>query len=552
MLDNLHITNLGVIADADIQFTAGLNVLSGETGAGKTLILTSIDLLCGGKANPDRVRQGAQGAEVAATYTVDPAGAVAAILADAGGELDEDALYLLRKVPVHGRSSAHAGGRSVPAGVLRNIGGAVVSVHGQSDQVRLQNPVVQRQILDNAGGNELVKTRTAYQEAFTNWKNAQKELSKWRAEADKREIEIEMLQRGLAEIDELDPHEGEDDDLRTRIEILTNAANLREDLGIAGGALAADSGALELIETAAAHLGKAAIYVGEMGELETQLRALAEQIREISESLRAYMEDFVGEREELERAHARLAAYREALRNKASSARELIEWASNARARLEQIGGGSEREEELHQQVTACETELKKCATALTQKRQKAAAALSQTATEELRKLAMPEAKLSVDITPAGVFKETGADEVSMTLRAHPLAKEVKLGEGASGGELSRIMLALELATAAPGPTLIFDEIDAGIGGETAGAIGQRLAALAQNRQIIVVTHLAQVAAWAQNHLVVTKEKATASVKKVEGENRITEIARLLSGRTDSKSARKHATELIEAANMRQ
>ena len=553
MLEELSIENLGVISKAVVSFASGLTVITGETGAGKTMVLTSLGLLTGAKPDAGKVRAGSERAHVEGLFAIESDGAVQDLVLGAGGEVEEGAVLLSRTVPAKGRSRAFAGGHSVPAGILRQAGEFLVAVHGQTEQLKLRSAAAQRARVDLAGGEKLGTALAAYHSSFGRYRRACAKLEDWRTSARTRQVEIEVLRSGIEQIDELAPKPNEDEQLRSQIERLTNVEDLREATAGAASYLNAEGGIVDSVGAIIEALQKATRYDPALTNqlqvasgIEADLQALARTISDYLESLQA-------DPNELERMHERLAKITEVGRGRAASASGLLSWRKEASQRLSEIDGGSEREQELEAEVQACFAEADKLAKELTRLRKRSASALASAATRELKELAMPNAQIVVEVRPLAELGENGQDEVAIRLKPHPSMPAVDLGEGASGGELSRIMLALELSTLGRGgqsPVMVFDEVDAGIGGQAATSVGLRLARLAQNRQVIVVTHLAQVAAFGQTHIVVEKSGANAAVRQVEGEERVLELARMLSGHTDSKSARVHAAELLNGSHV--
>lgn len=565
MIEELTIRNLGVISEATLPFGPGFTVLTGETGAGKTMVVTALGLLLGERSDSGALRRGGDSAVVEGHWVVDSGGPVAERVIDAGGELDpagegRSSLVLGRSVSAEGRSRATVGGRSTPVGVLGEIGEQLVVVHGQSDQVRLRSATAQRDALDRFAGAELAGVLAEYQSAFRAWERAQRELDVLIAEGDRREREAAELREAIEEIEQLAPKRGEDVELSERAERLRNLEDLRL---AAAGALEAvsaqltDDGAdvVGLLEGARRQLERVASHDPAVPPLVEAVAAALYTATDAASQLSSYLggldADGAAELESIEERRASLSAL---VRKHGTSLDEVIDLLDVGSARLLELDNDSTRIETLRGEVEAGLANVTRLGDELTRIRSAAAEALSARVTGELAALAMPDAVVSVSVEPGEDYGLYGRDQVSFRLRPHPGAEFRPLGRGASGGELSRIMLAIEVVIAAsdPVPTFIFDEVDAGVGGASAIEIGKRLARLAASAQVIVVTHLPQVAAFATNHLRVLKssdgEFTASSVHRLSDEERAGELARMLSGLADSESGLTHARELLDTA----
>ena len=568
MIEEIAITDLGVIESAPIQLDPGLTVITGETGAGKTMVLTGLSLLLGGKADPGSVRPGCERATVEGTFVPPAAHPALERATEAGAILDDGALLVVRTVAVQGRSRAHLGGRSVPQGLLAEVGADLITVHGQSDQLRLRSPAQQRRALDGFAGGEHLAALRRYTEAHAARQAAESELAGWEADSRAREEELDRLTRALEAIDALDPQRGEDSDLRTEAERLGNVEDLRLAAGTARDAIggiedpAAPEGALALIDHARRTLAPATEHDQALAEWTERLDAVSYQLSDLLTEIGSYLTGLEADPDRLEHVHQRRAALAELIRAHTDSGTlsDLLEFAARARTRVGELTAPGAGRDALTARLAELQETERSLAEQVTAGRVRAAAAMTEAVDGELRGLAMPGASLTVQTTPLAELGPWGAEEVQLLLSPHPGAPARPLGKGASGGELSRVMLALEVALArqqaetddVPLPTFVFDEVDAGVGGRAAVEVGRRLAELAQRTQVIVVTHLPQVAAFADRHLVVTKstgeggDAVTASdIRAVTGPDRETELARMLSGDPDSATARQHAAELL-------
>lgn len=571
MIEEIRIRNLGVITEATLPLGAGLSVVTGETGAGKTMVVTALGLLLGARADAGAVRTGAPSAVAEAIVRLAPGSPVLARAAEAGAEVEEfdgaAELMLARTVNADGRSRAHVGGRSAPVGVLAELGEQLVAVHGQSDQLRLKSQAAQREALDKFAGPALAQALAAYQGSYHRWRDASGELEALRTAARERLREAESLQLALEEIDGVDPQPGEDEALKAEALKLANVEQLRAAATLAHQALVAEedygesSDAVTLVDAARRGLEQASDEDPELGKAAERLAEVGYVLADVAHELASYAASLdtegPGRLEEVESRRADLAKL---VRKYAPSIDEVIEWSVVSRQRLDELTDDSSRIERLEAEIGELTERLKEQSAAVTSLRREAAGELAARVGEELSALAMASAQLTIEIEQAELSTH-GADSIAFLLKPHPGAAPRPLGKGASGGELSRVMLAIEVVLAAvdPVPTFVFDEVDSGVGGKAAVEIGRRLAMLAKYVQVIVVTHLPQVAAFAGQHIRVFKTSAPAGKKGGEGvtasdvrlltdEERITELARMLAGQEESESARAHALELIEGA----
>ncbi|WAB81484.1 DNA repair protein RecN [Microcella daejeonensis] len=561
MIEEISIRHLGVIGEARLPLGPGFTALTGETGAGKTMVVTALGLLLGDRADSGAIRSGSEQALVEGRWRIAADGAVAERVRDAGGDLDGDELLLARTLSTEGRSRAVVGGRSAPVAVLTELGEQLVVVHGQSDQLRLKSATAQREALDRFAGPELARALTEYQAVHARWAQSQADLETLEADRDRRAREAEELRLAMEEIEQAAPERGEDDRLAERADRLANIEDLRLAAAQAHELIQAESldegrDAVSLIESARRTVDRVA---GHDAQLVPVVEALAnagfvlgEAAMQLSSYLASLDSDGGRELETVQERRAELAAL---VRKYGPSLDDVIDHLEQGSTRLLELDQDGDRILELRASVDADLAELDRRASALTALREAAADRLSTAVTAELAALAMPTARLSVAVETRDEFTATGRDQVALLLQPHPGSEPRALGKGASGGELSRVMLALEVVVAGsdPVPTFIFDEVDAGVGGASAIEIGRRLARLAESAQVIVVTHLAQVAAFATNHLSVVKDVdgavTASSVRQLQGEERIAEMARLLSGLPDSESGLAHARELVAMAS---
>lgn len=550
MITSIDIRNLGVIAEAHADFGPGLTVVTGETGAGKTMVLSSLLLLLGGRADAALVRQGAARLDVDGVFEVDEGTAERA--EEAGGVIEDGELIVGRTVPARGRSRARLGGRPVPASAIAGIVGSMVTIHGQSDQIRLTSQNAQREALDRFGEAAHQELVASYREAFHAAVAAKKRLDAALADRDGREEEIEDLAAATARIASLGLAVGEEEELARESARLTNVQDLRAHCEAAQGALrGGDSvpGAIDLARQALAELEGAGRYDESVVGMCQRLQSQILEVEALADDVSAYSRTLEPDPAALARVHERRAAIKDALRGRAGDIEGLLAWNEAALERLEELSSPDSDPEALERALAAAQERVLELGGRLSEQRRRLADSLSAQVDEELRALSMPDASLSIALTPSKPTSH-GLETIGFLLRPHPSAPPRPLGSGASGGELSRVMLALELILGRDGSssTFVFDEIDAGIGGQTATEVGARLARLAENHQVIVVTHLAQVAAFASHHLVIAKEDGTTSVRAVTGADREAELTRMMGGDPHSPTARRNAIEVLGSA----
>ncbi|WP_405732871.1 DNA repair protein RecN [Streptomyces sp. NBC_01537] len=572
VLEEMRIRSLGVIEDAVVELSPGFTAVTGETGAGKTMVVTSLGLLLGGRADPGLVRIGTKSASVEGRITLPPGSSAAVRAEEAGAELDEGALLISRTVSAEGRSRAFVGGRAVPIGLLTELADELVAVHGQTDQQGLLRPARQREALDRYAGDAVAVPLAKYGAAYRRLREITTELDELTTRARERAQEADLLRFGLDEVAAAEPVAGEDTELAQEAERLGHAEALASAAALAHAALAGNPEDPESVDAAALVAG-AQRALDAVRSHDPALAALAGRIGEIGILLGDVAGELAGYADDLDADPRRLAAVEERRAVLAHLTRKygtdidaVLAWAEESAARLGELEGDDERIGELTGERDALRAELGDLAQALTDARTEAAERFGAAVTAELAELAMPHARVGVAIrqtedadgvevggrlVAAGPF---GADEVELQLAPHPGAPARAIAKGASGGELSRVMLAVEVVFAGsdPVPTYLFDEVDAGVGGKAAVEVGRRLARLARTAQVVVVTHLPQVAAFADRQLLVEKTNdgsvTRSGVKILEGEERVRELSRMLAGLEDSELGRAHAEELLAAA----
>jgi len=563
VIEEISIRDLGVIGRATLPLGPGFTAVTGETGAGKTMVVTALGLLLGQRAESGIVRSGSAQAVVDGRWLVAADGPVVDRVTEAGGDVDDGELLLSRVVSAEGRSRAIVGGRAAPIGVLGDLADHLVVVHGQSEQIRLKSASAQRAAVDAHGGAPLAEAATSYRVAYEAWLAARAELDEITRDRDARRAEADDLRAAIAEIEGVAPVAGELDELDASAERLSNAEDLRLAAGLAHEILSTEAvdgtrDVLGLVEEARRQIDRVAPHDPALAPIADLLAEMSVQVSETSSRLSSYLGgldgDAAGDLEAVQTRRADLAAL---VRRHGPTLDDAIRLLDDGSRRLLELDGDDDRLAQLDDEVREFRAEAEARAERLTELRRASGADLSERVSAELGALAMTGAEIVVEVSPRDDLGSSGADVVSLLLRPHPGSEPRPLGKGASGGELSRVMLALEVVMAGSSdvPTFVFDEVDAGVGGSAAIEIGRRLAALAERAQVIVVTHLAQVAAFATNHLRVVKdasgEVTASSVQQLEGDDRVAEMARLLSGLPDSSSGLDHARELLDLARDR-
>jgi DNA repair protein RecN (Recombination protein N) len=533
MIAELHVVDLGIVADLDLLLEPGLTAITGETGAGKTLIVEAIELLVGGRADPSVVRDGADVARVEGRL-VDP---------DTGDET-----VLARVVPRVGRSRAYVDGRLATAAELADVGARYVDLHGQHTHQSLLDPAVQRAALDQYSGRPAQDALSAYRDARASLRRVESDIAELGGDARARAREIDLLRFQVEEITSAavdDP--AEDVTLEAEEVLLADAAAHRAALGRVYAAL--EGPALDALGTALAELDGRAPFA----EITARLRAAQAELADVEHDVRVAAESITDDPERLEVVRSRRRLLRDLCRKYGDSLEDVASYRAEADARLKRLESHETRAAELDAERGECDAAAVAAAAALSSARRAAAAPLAHAIEEHLHELALPHARIDVELEPAEPTDD-GADRVSFLLAPNPGESPKPLARAASGGELSRAMLAARVVLTDAPPTLVFDEVDAGIGGEAGIAVGRLLATLGSHHQVLCVTHLAQVAAFADTQVVVekavvgnrnTSERTVASATVVDGEARVAELSRMLAGVGESSHARRHAAELL-------
>ena len=513
MIESLDIANLGVIASAHVDFGGGLIVVTGETGAGKTMVLSSLQLLLGARADAALVRGGADRLSVDGIFSVGDD--VVSRVEEAGGVVEGGELIVGRSVRAAGRSRAHLGSRPVPASALLEIVGSMVTIHGQSDQIRLTGEAAQRRALDQFGGATHAALLEEYREAFRSAVDTKHRLDSLRGDANDRAEELEDLRGALAQIDALNPQPGEEEELVREASRLTNVEDLRALMGVSLGYLKGDdrgdyAGAVESARGAYAQLDNASHFDEAVAEFAARARSQALELDALADDVSAYLSRLDADPERLAQIHARRAAIKDALRGRAGDIESLLTWADLARGRVKELSAPASDPAVVERELAQAQRRVLDVGARLSKARARLASELAAGVNDELHALSMPDATLHIDLE-ATKPSSHGCETVVFRLQPHPHAPARPLGQGAS-------------------------------------EVGARLKRLAASRQVIVVTHLAQVAAFGDQHLVIEKLDGTTNVREVTGAQREAELTRMMGGDPHSQAARRHASQVLASA----
>lgn len=565
MLEELEIHNLGPIRSALIAPAGGMTAITGETGAGKSMLLSAIRLISGGPSDGGRVSVGASEAWAQGVFEVASSPAAVAAAHEAGCEPEDGELFLSRKVPASGRSRSMLSGRSVPRSVLGSIAAELVTIHGQADQLRIASSARQREFLDRYAGDDVALV--AYGKAWNALRTMDERLERLSSQESSMRQQADYLRESIERINRIDPQPGEMAELRARRDRIENAAEIAEGVNRALSALDASqvvddvesSSATDLIDRASQALR--AIHVdGVFSELADRLDSISTDLSDVVFTLSGEVDNDLG-MEDLDAINGRIHELDELVRRWGPELSDVIAWRDQAVFDLEDLDASPEKVSQLQAEREKLFGEALKAARAVSKRRAAAAKELAAKVTAELESLAMSGSKLEIRVSEREHLDASGADGIDFLFTPFPGSPQMPMGKSASGGELSRLMLALELVAAekhvvaggsVPPMTFIFDEVDAGVGGKTAVELGARLAKLAQSAQVIVVTHLPQVASWADEQYVVAKGEMddgsiATTINQVRGEARVHEIARMLSG-SESEASLEHAEELLKSS----
>jgi DNA repair protein RecN (Recombination protein N) len=553
MLEELRVENLLLIDRAELLLAPGLNVITGETGAGKTMLAQALDLLLGGRSRSGIVRPGASEAYVEGVFStteLQPA------LAERF-RADADELVLARRLWPDGRTRAYICGRSATIGELRELGRELLAFYGQHEHRKLTIAAAQMELLDAHCGPQQVELRSKLADVYARVNEIERRVAELEELAGARERELDLLAFELAEIDELEPTEDQEKALATEQSTLRAVEQLGAAAAVGVQALVAEGGgAVELLATPARQLDAAAAFDERLEPLRDRLSALLYEAEDLGRELRLYaaeLQDSPGRLQEIEELLERYARLK---RKHGGSVADVLAHADGCRARIEELNFADASLEAATQELEQVRAELKQLAGKLSSRRHKAAPELAAAVQARLKELALADAAFEVAVSPrSGGIGPRGADEVEFTFSANPGLPAGPLREVGSGGELSRVMLALLSAAQGGGPgpaVLVFDEIDAGVGGHTARAVGEHLKGLARPKQLLCITHLPQIASLADRHFRIDKRRdggaTVASVSELAGDDVVSELVRMLGASEDDSAASEHARQLLQAA----
>ena len=542
MLLELHIAGLGVIEDVTLEPAPGLSVLTGETGAGKTMVTVGLSLALGRRARAGMVRRGAERATIEARFD-------ASRIAAASDWAEDGELILARVLRVDGRSTARAGGQLAPLSTLEALGEGLVEVHGQHQTQRLLRPSAQLAFLDRFAGREHLDVVARYRAAYGALREARSTLDRLDRDARELEREKDLLAYQVREIEAVRLRSGETAELRAEESRLAGAEGLRQRLAEASASLSSDGGGADALRTAAAAVSEAAEIDPGLGELARRVASLTEEVSDTAAEVRAAGDGVELDPSRLEAVRDRLGAIRGLERKYGEGEEGVLAFLDQARRRLASLDGAGEERERLAQEAERLETECRELADRLTAGREAAGPRLAEALVAELHDLGMEGAMVEARLEREAELGPDGAETAVLLFAGGPGQTPEPFGAVASGGELSRTMLACRtvLADLDDVPTLVFDEVDAGIGGRAGVAVGRRLARLARNRQVLVVTHLPQIACFADRHFRVTKHVGTAAITSLDDAGRVEELSRMLSGMPTEEAAT-HAEQLLAEA----
>lgn len=556
-LEEISIRGLGVIESSNIEFKPGLTVLTGETGAGKTMVLTALGLVLGSKSDSDLIRQGAERAVVTGKFAVPKE--VAEEVLELGGEIDDNSVVITRTISTAGKSRVLVGGAVSSTSAVNTFSSSLVEIHAQSSSSKLTKPGVARELLDRFAAIDIGK----YQQLFQSYNLVKNRIDDLKSQLKQSDTQIEELKAFIDEFNKISPKPNELDEIENEIAKLGSVEQLNQSVTQALNLLENDElSAINLLQQIRKNLDSVRGKDGQLDQISDRFTENLLNISDVNSDLASYLVDLEADPNRFEKLQERKAGLNSLLRKYGKGSDRQIAYdqllvdGSKAKDRIEDLSGGQVRVDELEKEAGEIFASLKNEALKLSEKRASAAKQLSDEVTDEVRNLSMPNATFQIShqlssADTASNYTQFGIDEITLLFSAHAGGTPLPLNKVASGGELSRVMLALEvvIAEAEPIGTYIFDEVDVGVGGKAAVEIGRRLAKLSKSAQVIVITHLAQVAVWADNHLVVKKNEdglvTQSDVLEVTEQERKVEIARMLSGQEDSQTAQEHAGELL-------
>jgi DNA repair protein RecN (Recombination protein N) len=556
-LEEISIRSLGVIESSNIEFNDGLTVLTGETGAGKTMVLTALGLVLGSKSDSDLVRIGAERATVTGRFAVNQN--IASSITENGGQIEDGCAVITRTVSAQGKSRVLIGGALTSASFVADLSDQLVEIHQQSSALRLTKPNVVRELVDSFGGISLSDYLAVYEEFTT----LQKRLSDLKSQLARRDVEIAELTEFVKVFSAVNPKPNEIELIENEISKLGSVEDINQHLSTALNSLENDEvSAINHLQQARKELDRVKDKDASLDLILDRYLELVLGFQDVTSDLTSYLVGLEADPKRFEFLQNRKSEINNLIKkfgkgsDRSVAYEQLIEDGNNASLRIEDLSGGDVRVKEIEQELIKVFNRLKKEGQKVSQLRAQAAVSMSQSVTQEIKALSMPNGEISIkceenDPDQISSYTASGINDLEILFCSHQGGKELPLNKVASGGELSRVMLAMEVVIAQTQSigTYIFDEVDAGVGGKAAIEIGRRLSKLSKNAQVIVITHLAQVAVWADHHLVVKKSEGgsvtQSDVISIDEAGRKVEIARMLSGQEDSQTAQQHASELL-------
>lgn len=558
MLEQINISNLGIIKEASLSFNNGLTAITGETGAGKTMVLSALHLLLGKRANSNMVGKYSNQLSVEGCWDINNENLIKEI-EETGAIIEEGQVFINRTIKENSKSRSVIGGKSTPTTVLGAIGGKLVNIHGQSDQTRLKSKTAQKDALDKYAGEPFQKALKEYIKVYKEWKKQKEHIEDIKQNSAARKREINNLKSFIDEFDKVDPYENEFEEIEKKINSLSNVDAIRNSMCEGQESVAPSDSELpqvsDQISMLISSLSKVSQYDSVIEEIQAKAAKINDDFDDLISEIESYIENIDEDSiEQLYIAQERELELKKFIKKYGDTLDEIIDQKNEAEKELEELEQYNQPVEDLEEEFIKTSKKLQEKSDKLTEIRTKTAIKMEKNVNKELLGLSMSGSSLKIIVSQIDSPSSTGQDEIEFGMISKGSAKINQISKSASGGELSRIMLAIEvvLADTKNIGTFIFDEVDSGVGGETAIEIGKRLAQLSKDAQVIVVTHLPQVAAYADHFLQVTKtveeNETLTTVKELNNEEKINELTRMLSGMSDSSSGKAHAKELFEHA----
>lgn len=552
MLNELHVKNIALIEEVDMEFEKGLNVITGETGAGKSLLLGAVDITLGGKFSADMIRNGEDGALVEMVFTTDD-DKIINELRDKGYDIEDGTIIISRKFS-NGRTVSRINGESCTASTLKEIAGQLINIHGQRENQILLKSDKQLRMLDSYAKKDILLLKKTVSEKYDEYKKVLNEYEKFTMDEDARLREKSMLEYEIEEIEEVSPEDGEEDELEKRYRIIKNARNIMESLSEVHRLTGYENGAGDFIGRAIQEISSISEYDDTLGDIEASLTDVESILGDINRQAADYLDECSFSEREFDEIESRLDKIRNLEAKYGNSVEKIYEYQEKAQKRLEFLENYDEDREKTKALLENTEKELKDACDKLSQGRKKSAVKFADDIKKQLEELNFAKTKIEVRFKTTDIYRRNGTDDIDIMISANPGEPVRELSKVASGGELSRIMLAIRniLADEENTGTLIFDEIDSGISGRTAQKVSEKMASIAFGHQILCVTHLAQIAAMADSHYLIEKnvenDKTTTNVRRLDREEETNELARILGGARITEAVKENAVEMKKLA----